>query len=283
MSAARAERVLGAPRGTLLEAPIWSPDTGTLSWVDIQSGRLFLLDPVLGSVTTYETGVAPLGAALPRLGGEFSLIGGEGVYLWRTDAQSVGAPEALFGGGERGLISNDARRDPWGRLYVGRMAADESVGAGSLVAIEGGGEQRVVATGLTIPNGLAWSPDGAWLFFAESIEQRVYRVPTSAAGERWSEREVLIEYASELPDGLAIGPDGNLWVACYGAGRVDRFSLSGDKLGEFSLPVSQVTACEFVGSNLYVTTAAEGFGDDDWEREPLAGCMFVIRAAIAET
>lgn len=281
MTAIQFERVPGTPRGTLLEAPIWSPDTGRLSWVDIPSGRLFLLDPVRGNVTTQDTGVAPLGAALPGDRGEYVLIGGDGVYRWKVGTESAGQPVIAFGENQ-GLISNDARCDPWGRLYVGRMSKDEAAGGGSLVAVELGGDTRVVAFGLTIPNGLAWSPDQSWLFFAESIERRVYRVPTGPAGEDWSRREVLIQYDSELPDGLVIGPDGHLWVACYGAGRVDHFNLSGDKLGEFMLPVTQVTACEFIGNDLYVTTAAEGFGDEDWGREPLAGSLFRLPRAVVE-
>ena len=273
------ERIAAAPRGDLLEAPRWSPESGILSWVDIPTGRLFLLDPDEDSVLIQETGVVPLGAALPRAAGEFALIGRSGVRAWRADTASAGQLEVSFDG-EAGLISNDAKLDPWGRLYVGRMAADEAAGGGSLVAVEQGGEQRTVATGLTIPNGLAWSPDREWLFFAESVERRVYRIPTTAAGEDWSRREVLIQFESALPDGLVIGPDCNLWVACYGASRIDRFSLAGRKLGEYSLPVSQVTACEFVGGDLYVTTAAEGFSDADWEREPMAGSLFRLRAAV---
>lgn len=278
MTVTEFERI-ATPRGCLLESPRWSPEFGVLSWVDIPTGRLFQLDPVGDTVSTQETGVTPLGAALPRAGGEFTLVGSAGVRTWHADTARLGQLDLSFDS-DAGIISNDAKVDPWGRLYVGRMAADESAGGGSLVAIEPTGEQRSVAAGLTIPNGLAWSPDREWLFFAESIERRVYRIPTGVQGEDWSRREVLIQFESPLPDGLVIGPDGNLWVACYGASRVDRFSLAGEKLGAYSLPVSQVTACEFVGNDLYVTTAAEGFREQDWEREPLAGSLFRLRSAV---
>lgn len=271
------EQLAAAPTGSLLEGPRWSAPNGRFSWVDIPTGRVFLLDPATEAIRSYETGIVPLGAALPLVGGEFELIGAEGIYRWQPESTA----KLVFRFDERPeLISNDANIDPWGRRYVGRMAADEAQGAAELMAIELDGSIRTVASGLTIPNGLAWSADQSSLYFVESVEQRVYRVPTGAKGESWHKREVLIQHKSALPDGICIGPDGNLWVACFGGARVEQYSLEGMKLGEYPLPVSQVTACEFVGDDLYVTTAAEDFTESDWRREPLAGSLFRFRTVL---
>lgn len=283
MSEYECERVPNAPAGTLLEAPRWSEATGQLSWVDIPSGRIFLLDPDSGEIRTYESGLLPLGAALPTASGDLVLLGAAGVFRWALPTAAAEPLPPLLEQpflSDAELISNDAQVDPWGRLYVGRMSPDETAGSGRLIVVESDGAARTVASGLTIPNGLAWSTDGDWMYFAESIERRVYRVPTGSGGEDWNRREVLVQYESELPDGLLLGPDGNLWVACFGAGRVDRWSLDGEKLGEYALPVSQVTACAFVGNDLYVTSAAEEFTAADWEREPLAGSLFRFAALL---
>lgn len=278
--------------GTLLESPRWAVREGLLSWVDIPTGTLFTLDPKTDEVQSYETGVAPLGAALPRESGGWELVGPSGTVHWDSRQDPAGTPAATRVAGsaaatgpatasfsDPSLISNDAEYDPWGRLYIGRMSSTEQEGAGSLCAVERDGSIRVVAERLTIPNGLAWAPESDVMFFAESIEARVYQIPTSESGEDWDEREVFVELDEGLPDGLTIGPDDCLWLACYGIGRVERFSLAGERLGGVDLPVSQATACVFVGEDLYITTAAEGFSDDDRAREPLAGSLFRVRDA----
>lgn len=277
------ERLEAAPTGTLLEGPRWTASTSLLSWVDIPTGRLFLFDPDTDEITSHDTGVAPLGAALPHDDGSFDLMGPNAVYGWRPGEGSAvrrSAEKRILFAPHPSLISNDAGIDPWGRLYVGRMSANEAPGAGELLAVEPDGSTRAVARGLTIPNGLAWSADRAWMYVAESVERRVYRVPTGPSGEDWSRREVLIEHDSALPDGIVLGPDEHLWVACFGLGAVERYTLAGVRVASFKLPVSQATACEFVGGDLYVTTAAEGFREEDWAREPLAGSLFRLRAAV---
>ena len=56
---------------------------------------------------------------------------------------------------------NDGKCDPAGRFWAGSMAYDARPGAGSLYRLDPDGQVHEILRGLTISNGLAWTPDGA--------------------------------------------------------------------------------------------------------------------------
>ncbi len=86
---------------------------------------------------------------------------------------------------------------------------------------------EVVATGLRFPEGPVWMPDGS-LVVTEMIGKRLTRIdPTSGA------TETLVEVPGS-PNGLAIGPDGALYIANSGGWRyqdIGGLSVPGDHLG----------------------------------------------------
>ena len=81
------------------------------------------------------------------------------------------------------------------------------------------------------------------------------------------------------PDGMTVDAGGDLWVAVYGGGRVQRYSPEGDLKAEFAVPAEQTTCCAFAGrglNRLYVTTATEGWTDDRRRAEPGAGLVYRV-------
>jgi sugar lactone lactonase YvrE len=92
---------------------------------------------------------------------------------------------------------------------------------------------------------------------------------------------VLIDVPEEVggPDGLTVDADGDLWIAIFGGGRVQRYSREGKLREEVSIPARETTSCAFAGrglNRLYVTTATENWSDEQRRAEPGAGLTYRV-------
>lgn len=76
---------------------------------------------------------------------------------------------------------------------------------------------------------------------------------------------------------LAEGP---VWVAHWDGWQVTGWNpVSAKKLHSIKLPVTKITSCTFGGESfedLYITSAKAGLTEDELEKQPLAGSLFVI-------
>ena len=68
---------------------------------------------------------------------------------------------------------NEGGCDPDGRFYCGSMAYDKRPGAGALYRLDPDRSVRVVLDGVTISNGLDWSPDGTLAYYNDTDTFRV--------------------------------------------------------------------------------------------------------------
>src|SRR6218665_923402 len=69
---------------------------------------------------------------------------------------------------------NDGKVDPLGRFWAGSMTLDKIPGSGALHLLAQG-RMRTVLRGQTIPNGMAWTPDGGILYYIDTPERAVRR------------------------------------------------------------------------------------------------------------
>ena len=267
-------------RAEVGEGPVWDVARGVLWWVDIVPGLIHRYDPRTARDVVFAAGSA-VGAVMPRHDGR--LVAALEDRLAVLDP-ATGALQTLLAitATDPPLRSNDAKCDPAGRLWLDRMAPDAAPGRGSLWSVSPTLESRQWLDGLTIPNGLAWSPDGRTMYYTDSVwcEVRAYAFEP-ATGEMGAAR-TLVSFPDDgtVPDGLTVDAEGCVWVARWGAGCVVRVSPGGEILGRVDLPVSQVTCCTFGGDgleDLYITTAHEEFGPADFAREPTAGGLFRCR------
>jgi sugar lactone lactonase YvrE len=132
---------------------------------------------------------------------------------------------------------------------------------------------------LTISNGLGWSPDGAIMYLADSGPRIVHAFRFDGEDGTISDGRALITIAEAVgaPDGLTVDADGDLWVAIYGGGRVQRYSPDGVLRETLFVPASQSTSCAFAGpglNRLYVTTATERWSDEERHADPAAGLVY---------
>ena len=197
----------------------------------------------------------------------------------------------FFDGGRKELIGqpethlpqnrfNDGRCDRDGRFWSGTMheAIREPTGALYRVSVDGKYERK--RTGITVPNSLAWSPDGRTMYFADSPRRAIWAFDYDRASGEPSNERVFVATQAGFPDGSCVDADGCLWNAEYGGSRVVRYTPGGKVDRVIELPVKNPTCCAFGGKDLdvlYITTAAQRLNEAQLKEQPLAGALLAAR------
>ncbi|HUR52132.1 MAG TPA: SMP-30/gluconolactonase/LRE family protein [Mycobacteriales bacterium] len=262
----------GSVTARLGEGPHWDARRGLLSWVDIPAGRLWVEQGA--SVQHLDLGAA-LGVAVPHEQGGWVCGLGRGVALV-DDAGSLLEHVQLEPAGVR---MNDGKCDARGRFFVGSKADDNTTGAGSLWRLDLDGSVHRVLSGLTIANGLGWSPDGSTMYVTDSAAARITAHAYDEESGELGPARPFVELPGDVgaPDGLAVDAEGFVWTAVWGGHQVRRHAPSGELVGVVRVPASHVTSCAFSGpdlTTLAVTTAWDELPDEQRAQEPLAGRRF---------
>jgi gluconolactonase len=135
-----------------------------------------------------------------------------------------GEPEVVVAGsigGHELLIPNALAFDGEGRLYVTESYSTTEPGPGVYRIDPDGGEMLWSPGPFLFANGVAVAPDQSAVYVAETWARRITRVPVLADGAA-GPPEPLVELPGTLPDGLGIGPEGRLYVACYQPSQIVR-------------------------------------------------------------
>jgi sugar lactone lactonase YvrE len=264
-------------RFILGEWPAYDARTGTVLWVDIKTGSLFLFDRKTAELRELQTGQY-LGAAVPTASGKYLAAMTAGVYyLDETGLTFICRPPEL----KDNLRINDAKCDPAGRFWFGTAGLFRNAPEGSLFRLDPDGTCRRMLAGVNVSNGLAWSADGKIMYFIDTPEQRVDAFDFNMDTGDISNRRPVIRFPDNFPDGMTIDAEDKLWVALWGGSRVVRCDpLSGAVIGEVPLPAVNTTSCCFAGENLdtlIITSSGETFED------PRAGCVFYTNPGIRGT
>jgi sugar lactone lactonase YvrE len=216
---------------------------GVLTWVDIEGCALHRLDGA-HSVEQFDVMV---GCANPTIDGDTVIALADRIQLL-----SSGEVLARFGHGSD-LRANDGACDPAGRLWVGTTAVDHRPDAGALYRLDPGGLTTILE-GLTIANGIGWSPVGTSMYYVDTPTERVDVYPYDGElGPRATFADV-----DGHPDGLTVDDEGFVWIAFYGGSRVERRAPDGSLDRVVPTPTPNPTACCFGGTTLYITS---GRGD----------------------
>jgi sugar lactone lactonase YvrE len=258
------------------EGPVWHPGWPGLRWVDLLAGDVLELDAHTQRLSRYP--VSTVVAALrPCSDGGAVLAVERGFALADADLESVRLLGQLWT--DPGVRMNDGDCDPDGRFYCGSMAYDEKPGAGTLFRLNRDGSATTVLTGVTISNGLAWSPDGGTVYYVDTPTRRVDAFDYDG-GLSARRTVVRIPERAGAPDGLTVDADGRLWVALWGGGAVRCYEPGGRLVEQLRLPVTQVTSCAFGGADLdelYITTSQQNISTGE---QPLAGALFLARPGV---
>ncbi len=275
-------RRVGDQTDILGESPIWDAQAQCLYWVDIRRPAIRRLVPATGQVDTWP---------MPDLVGSIALTD-EGrllvalpqfVALFDTTSASLEAyawPPTVIAGHR----FNDGRCDRQGRFWVGSMHNLTRAPEGTLYRMEGPGELQPVRSGLCIPNSLAFSPDGATMYFADSLQYALYAHDyDTARGEVGEPRIIAKTQPPGFPDGSTVDEEGFLWNAEFNAWRLVRYSPQGRIDRVIELPVERPTCCAFGGADLrtlYVTTASQHMSAGELAAQPLAGALLALDVGV---
>lgn len=277
MPASQRPEVAFDARATLGEGPVWDAGQHRLVWLDILPGLVHRFDPVTGRNDTFRAG-KPVGSAGLRLGGGLVLAVEDGFALLDPGWQRLDQVAVIEHPGPRARF-NDGKCDPAGRFLAGTMAYDLTPGTSSVYQLGPDLTVTRLLDGVTISNGLAWTPDGATLYYIDSPTQGVDAFDYDAETGRLANRRRVVDIpaGAGLPDGMTIDTDGCLWVALHGGSAVHRYAPDGRLDTVLSFPASNVTCPVFGGPGLdvlYVTSARDGLDERQLAAQPHAGALF---------
>jgi sugar lactone lactonase YvrE len=280
-------RVAAALPSLLGESPMWHPQHKVLYYCDIPGHKLQRFDPASGDLAhwDFETDVA---SVAPMLGGRLLLAMRDG--LWRFDPSSgARTPLAKLPYDTATERFNDGKCDPQGRFWVGTIYEPREPALASLHCFSGGGLVRK-AEGITVSNGLAWSPNGRTMYWSDTQAHTIYAFAFDPASGEISGKRVFASFAAKAPgasldgyggrpDGAAVDVEGAYWVAMFEGQRLLRLSPEGEVLREVALPVRCPTMPCFGGPDLktlYITTARENRPVVELVQQPFAGCVLAL-------
>ena len=267
---------LTAPVAYHGEGPVWFG--GELHWVDMLAGDVLTLG---GGGEVARRHVGAVAAMLrPRAGGGTAIAVERGFRLEASDGGSTYLGDLWPA--EAGLRFNEGGCDPDGRLYCGSMHREQAPGAAALHRLDADGTVAVVLDGVTVSNGIEWSPDGRLAYYVDTPTGRIdvfdYDRDHGLTGRRPFAR---IATQDGHPDGLTVDAEGGVWVALYDGGAVRRYDPAGRLDAVIDLPPRKVTACTFGGEHLdtlFITTSREGLEPGD---DPPAGALFCATPGVS--
>ena len=270
-------------RWELGEGPIWDTQTDTLVWVDIMGQQVLRYHPGHDRAFALPTPLDIGSVAIRRNGGLIAALA-DGFWLTESGSEEWVRHRPVEAD-QPDLRFNDGKCDPAGRFLAGSMAYDKHDGAGGLYRLDPDGTVEQLLDGVTISNGLAWTPDGGTLYYIDTPLQRVDAFDYDTATGRLSNRRPHISVPKEVgnPDGMTIDTDGGLWVAMWNGWSVNRYAPDGTLDLVVDVPASHVTSAIFGGpdlDDLYITCAWSELTDEERAAQPEAGSLFRVRPGV---
>lgn len=266
------ENVTG-PQAFHAEGPVWHPGWGGLRYVDLMAGDLLTLTG--DGVTRRHVGTVAA-FVRPRRDGGFVVALEHALALADDEHSELRVMRPVVT--DSAVRFNDGTCSPDGTLYGGTMAYEQTPGAGTLYRFGATLDAaEPIETGVTVSNGIGFSPDGTLAYYADTPTGRIDVFDN--VDDRLGQRRPFVDTGAN-PDGLCVDAEGGVWVACYGDSQVRRYGADGRLEAVVEVPVTNVTACTFGGDDLatlYITTTRENVPEGE---QPDAGSVFATRTGV---
>lgn len=272
-------------RNLIGEGPTFDDRRSCLWWTDIQSRAIFRLDWPSRALTTF-----PMPRRVGSLGlcetGRLILAFEDGVFLHEPGTDRFDHVATI----EADIVMNrlnDGKVGPDGAFWVGSMderTPRQPTGALYRVTMQGAARQF---GDLFVSNGLAWTGDGRHMIHTDSTQARIDCFDFDAASGAISNRRTIATHIADeqgRPDGGACDVEGFYWSAGVSAGRLNRWTLSGERVASLPTPMPHPTMPCFAGPGLrtvFVTSLRSLGGKTDLDRYPQSGGLYVTDLGVA--
>ena len=285
------------------ESPFWQPQEQMLYWVDISGRQILRSNVYMGAVESWDMPSEP-GCITPAASGGWVIALRHGVFrarAWRGPLQRI----ATLDYDPAQQRANDGKCDELGRFWIGTLDETKVARNAALYSLDCRAgrsplvERQVDPSTLpaTTANGLAWSPDGRTLYWADTPSHRVYAWDYDLSGNSLSAQRTFAQFEPKpagwqftapthyrgRPDGAAVDVQGNYYVAMFEGRRVCKLAPDGSLLAEYATPAQCPTMPCFGGADLqtlYLTTARHGRSAAELEAFPQSGCVFSMRVEV---
>jgi gluconolactonase len=242
------------------EGPVWFGDGRYLLWSDIPNNRIMKWEEETGAVSVFRKPsnfgngntrdrqgrlvTCEHGRRVTRTEHDGSIT----VLIDRFDGKRLNSPNDIVVKSDGSIWFTDPVFGILGN-YEGVRAEPEL--PLNVYRIDGvTGEVSVVATDISGPNGLAFSPDEKIFYLVESraTPHRLILAYDVVDGKNLANKRTLIDAGPRgTPDGFRVDVDGNLWCG-WGMGSADLdgvmvFSPAGKLIGRIALPERCANVC----------------------------------------
>jgi sugar lactone lactonase YvrE len=257
------------------EAPMWDPRLQCLFWSDIVSAQLHRYHPASSTHHSFQLEAPVCALGLHQNGGLIGTNHHQFIHIDPSSMTITPLSEPLFA---EELMFNDGHVAPDGSFWAGAKHAQETQGLGPLFQLDTQGNVKQYDHGYTVANGIEFSPDGQFLYVADSPHRMIYRYPYDASHGTIGSRELLIQLSDQegVADGIAVDREGCIWNAQFAGNCVKRYSTQGEPIQTIKLPVSFPTSCYFGGKEqktLFITTATRDLSAQGRQNEPWSGSL----------
>ena len=273
-------------RAALGEGPTWSREERRLYWVNINGHTVNRFDPATGANEVCQL-PEQVGSFVLREQGGLVVALRSGFHFLDFDTAALTPivdPEA----DKPDNRFNDGRCGPDGRFWAGTMRdpQDPAQRTGALYCLDTDLSWRTMVSDVGVSNGLAFSPDGGTMYYADTRQETIWAFDFRAEDGTLSNRRVFAT-THDLPgrpDGGCVDAEGFYWSANVDGWQMVRFAPDGSVDRTIKLPVQKPTMPAFGDDNLeimYVTSIGSGGSTPLEPGQPQAGSIFACEPGMS--
>lgn len=255
------------------EGPLYNASENSVTWVDITGKKWHKCNFDSGKTISHDV-PKMIGAIVERKNGGYFGAVEEGF----AEINATNGYEVVIDFLPAEERMNDAKADGLGRWWAGSNAIDFTAGKGQLHKLNADKSYETVLTGLTLPNGLGWSPDNTKFYLVDTFASSLWVFDFDYSSGNLRNQQLMHKFddSKGYPDGMCVTNDGTLLIAMWDGSRIEVISSSGEVQEPILLPVQRPTSCTFggvLGNELIVTTAAREL---DLNAQPLSGKLLSL-------